>query len=40
MKSKIFSYKAKGIVPEPVINLKLSKNFDRKELLSQVLKKY
>ncbi len=37
MKSKIFSYKVDGIVLEPFDdNLKLSQNFDRKELLNQV----
>jgi len=37
VKSKIFSYKATGIVLEPFNdNLKLSDNFDKKELLNQL----
>jgi hypothetical protein len=37
MKSKILSYKVEGILLEPFNdNLKLSKDFDRKELLNQV----
>ena len=37
MKSKLFSYKAEGIVLEPFNDsLRLSREFDRKELLNEV----